>query len=131
MQRGCSVNEHLNRYTKLLTDLVNVDVETNEEDKVVILLNSLPREEYETFTLTLINKKKSLNYSEVFATLVSYEARRYDRLSSSGSTTVEALAVRGRSSNKKGRDDQGRSKSRSGFRNLKRNQCALCKELGH
>ena len=50
MQRGCSINEHLNRYTKLLTDLVNVDVETNEEDKAVILLNSLPREEYETFT---------------------------------------------------------------------------------
>ena len=39
--------------------------------------------------------------------------------------------VRGRSSNRKGRDDRGRSKSRSGFRNLKKNQCALCKELGH
>ena len=36
MQIGCSINEHLNRYTKLLTDLVNVDVETNEEDKAVI-----------------------------------------------------------------------------------------------
>ena len=33
MQRGCSINEHLNRYTRLLTDLINVDVETNEEDK--------------------------------------------------------------------------------------------------
>ena len=30
MQRGCSINEHLNRYTRLLTDLVNVDVETSE-----------------------------------------------------------------------------------------------------
>ena len=55
MQRGCSINEHLNRYTRLLTDLVNVNVETSEEDKVVILLNSFPKEEYETFTLTLIN----------------------------------------------------------------------------
>ena len=33
--------------------------------------------------------------------------------------------------NRKGRDDQGRSKSRSGFKDLKRNQCALYKELGH
>ena len=81
--------------------------------------------------LTLINERKSLNYSEVSAALVSYEVRRHDRLSSSGNTIVEALAVRGRSSNRKGRDDQGRSKSRSGFRDLKRNQCALCKELGH
>ena len=51
MQKVCSVNEHLNRYMKLLTDLVTMDVETSEDDKVVILLNSLPREEYETFTL--------------------------------------------------------------------------------
>ena len=128
MQRGCSINEH---YTKLLTDLVNVDVETNEEDKAVILLNSLPRKEYETFTLILINGRKSLNYNKVSAALVSYEVRRQDRLSSSGNTTVEALTVRGKSSNRKERDDQGRSKSRSDFRNLKRNQCALCKELRH
>ena len=58
MQRGCSINEHLNRYTKLLTDLLNVDVEIDEEDKAIILLNSLPRKEYETFTLTLLNGKK-------------------------------------------------------------------------
>ena len=61
----------LNRYTRLLIDLVNVDVETNEEEKAVILLNSLPRKEYKTFTLTLINGRKSLNYSEVSAALVS------------------------------------------------------------
>ena len=90
----------MNRYTKLLTDLVNVDVETSEEDKAVILLNSLPREEYETFTLTFLNERKSLNYSKVSAALVSYEVRRQDKLSSSGNTTVEALTVRGRSSNK-------------------------------
>ena len=41
------------------------------------------------------------------------------------------MAVRGRSSLRKGRDDQERSKTRSSFRDLKRNQCTLCKELGH
>ena len=56
---------------KLLTDLVNMDVETNEEDKTVILLNSLPVDEYETFTLTLINGRQTL--SEVSAALVNYE----------------------------------------------------------
>ena len=65
------------------------------------------------------------------AALVNYEVRRQDRLSSSGNTTAEALVVRGRSFNRKGRNDQGRSKFRSGFRDLKRNQCTLCKELGH
>ena len=58
MQRECSINEHMNSYTRLLTDLVNVNVEIDEEDKAVILLNSLPKEEYETFTLTLISERK-------------------------------------------------------------------------
>ena len=84
MKRGLSIDEHINNYTKLLTDLVNVDVNIEEEDKVMILLNSLPDEEYETFTPTLINGRKSLNYSKVSAALVSYEVRRQDRLSSSG-----------------------------------------------
>jgi len=55
---------------------------------------------------------------------MNYEVKRQDRLYSSGSTTAEALAVRGRISNRKGRGDQGRSKFRSGFRDLKKNKCA-------
>ena len=65
MQRGCSINEHLNRYTKLLTNLVNVDVEIDEEDKTVILLNSSPKEEYETFTLTLKEAEVLIGREEV------------------------------------------------------------------
>ena len=84
MQRRCSINEHMNSYTKLLTDLVNVDVEIDEEDKTVILL---------------INRRKFLNYNEVSAALVNYKVRRQGRLSFSGSTTAETLAVRDRSSN--------------------------------
>jgi len=80
-------------------------MEIDEENKTVILLNSLSVEEYETFTLTLINGRKSLNYNEVSAALVNYKVRRQGRLSSSGSTTVEALAVRVRSSNRKERGD--------------------------
>ena len=57
--------KHMNIYTKLLTDLINVDVKIDEEDKTVILLISLPEEEYETFTLILINGRRSLNYNEV------------------------------------------------------------------
>jgi len=99
MKIRCSIDEHMNSYTKLFTDLVNVDVKIDEEDKAVILLNSLPEEEYEIFTLILINERQSLNYNKVSAALVNYEVRRHDRLSSYESTTTEALAVRGRRSN--------------------------------
>ena len=60
MKRGISVDEHMNSYTKLLTDLVDVDVKIDEEDKTVILINSFPEEEYGTFTLTLINEENPL-----------------------------------------------------------------------
>ena len=69
-------DEHMNNYTKLLTDLVNVDVKIEEEDRAVILLNSLPDEEYEALTLTLINSRQTLNYREVSAALINYEVRR-------------------------------------------------------
>jgi len=45
----------MNDYIKLLTDLVNVGVDIEEDDKTLILLNSLFDEEYETFVLILIN----------------------------------------------------------------------------
>ena len=51
----------MNEYTKLLTDLINVDVNFKKENKALILLNPLPDEEYKTFILTLINERQSLN----------------------------------------------------------------------
>jgi len=76
MKRGFSIDKHMNSYTKLLTDLVNVNVKIDEEDNAVILSHSLPDEEYETFTLTLINGRQTFNYSEVSVALVNYEVRR-------------------------------------------------------
>jgi len=67
----------------------------------------------------------------VSTALVNYEVRRKDKQSSSSSTPAEALAVRGRGSNQKGKGARGRSKSRPGLRDLKKNQYAFCKELGH
>ena len=45
MMIGLSIDEHMNSYIKLLTDLANMDVKIEEEDRAVILLNSLPDEE--------------------------------------------------------------------------------------
>jgi len=84
LKRGLSIDEHINNYIKLLTSLVNVNVTIEKEDKALILLNSLPDEEYETFILTLINGKQTHNYSDVSAALVNYE-RRKDKQSSSNS----------------------------------------------
>ena len=44
LKKGLSIAEHMNNYTKILAELVNVDVNIKEEDKALILLNSLPDE---------------------------------------------------------------------------------------
>ena len=90
LKRGISIDEHMNNYTKFLTDLVNVDVKIEEEDKALILLNSLPEEKYETFILTLINGKQTLSCSDVSAALVNYEVRTKDKQSSSNGTSAKA-----------------------------------------
>jgi len=111
----------MNNYTKLLIDLVNVDVDIKEKNKALILLNFLPDEEYETFILTLNNRKQSLKYNDVSAALVNYEVRRKNKQSYSSSTSAETLVVRGRGSNQKDKGVCGRSKSKSGNRDLKTN----------
>ena len=91
-------------------------------------MNSLPDEEYETFVLTLINGRQSLNYNDVSVALVNYEVRRKDKQSSSKSTTAEAITAREIGSNhKKGKRQFEKSKN-SGHEDLKKNQCAFCRE---
>lgn len=56
MRRGASIGEHLNNFTKLLADLLNVEVKVEDEDKAMILMNSLP-EEYEVWCDSFISGK--------------------------------------------------------------------------
>jgi len=99
-----------------------------DDDKTLILLSSLPDEKYETFVLTLINGKSSLNYNNVSTALANYEVRRKDN-ESSCSTMLEALTVKGIGLNhRKGKRDIGKSKTDN--RKLRKNQYAFCKK-GH
>jgi len=91
----------MNNYMKLLADLANMDVVIEEKDKTLIVLSSLPDEDYKTFILTLINGKQFLGYNEVFYALVNHELRRKDK-KSSNSTSAEALMVRSRNFSRKG-----------------------------
>ena len=119
----------MNNYMNLLADLANMDVVNENEDKALILLSSLPDEDYETFVLTLINDKQSLGYHEVSSALVNHELRRKDK-ESFKSTTTKMLTVRGRSFSQKGKGDRDKPKFRLGFRDMK-NRCAFYKELGY
>ncbi|KAL9453765.1 hypothetical protein AB3S75_009385 [Citrus x aurantiifolia] len=47
-----SMNDHVNSFNKILAGLLNVDEKFEDEDKTLLLLNSLPNE-YKHFTNTL------------------------------------------------------------------------------
>ena len=130
MKKEISIGEYINNHTKLFIDLANVNEMIKGEDKALIFLSSLPNDEYETIVLTLINDKSSLSYDEVSAAPVNHELRRKDKKSSS-STSIEVLIARGRSSNWKGKGDLEKSKSKFNNRNLRKDQCAFCKENGY
>jgi len=70
-----------------------VDMVIYDEDKALILLSSLPEGDYETFVLTLINGKQSLNYNKISFALVNHELRKKNK-ELSNNTSVEALTVR-------------------------------------
>ena len=55
LKKCISIGEHMNNYTKLFTDLSNMNVVIEDEDKALIILSSLPYEDYETIVLTLIS----------------------------------------------------------------------------
>jgi len=86
---------------KLLANLVNVDEVIEDEDKAVILLSSLSDDRYETFILTLINKKSSLSYVETTTALLNLDLRRKDK-EFFNDTSAKVLIVRGRSPNQRG-----------------------------
>ena len=65
LKGGITISDHINNYTKFLADLTILGLVIEGEDKTLILLSSLPDERYETFVLTLINRRTSLSYSEV------------------------------------------------------------------
>ena len=71
-----------------------------------------------------INGKKSLSYNEVSAVLVNLELRKKDK-EFFVSISVELLAVRGFGFNhRKGKRDIGKTDNHQ----LRKNQCAFCKE---
>lgn len=51
--------EHLNDYNKILADLQNLEVEILDEDKVLLLLNSLPNA-YDHLITTLLMRRMKL-----------------------------------------------------------------------
>jgi len=75
MNEETVVLEHLNFFNKVISELLAVDVKIDEEDKVLILLSSLP-ESYNHIVTTMLYGKETLILEDVMSTLLSNETRK-------------------------------------------------------
>jgi cell division cycle protein 20 (cofactor of APC complex) len=115
---GISMTQHWNTFNKLLSDLQNLDVSIDDEDKAFILLSSLP-DTYDHLTTTLLNGKSTVKFDEVSNALMNNEVRRIDKQVHRDPTS-SALVTRVRTDTKKssefrnsGGGGRGRSRSRA------------------
>ena len=66
---GMSMNDHVNSFNKILADLLNLDEKFEDEDKALLLLNSLP-DEYDHLTTTLLHGKDTITFDAVCSALL-------------------------------------------------------------
>jgi len=114
MNEGTTVLEHLNFFNKIIYELLTVEVNIDEENKVLIVLSSLP-ESYDHIITTMLYGKKTLILEEITLTLLSNEIKK--RLNQE--QTRSSLVVTGR----KGREGKkGPDSSKA---------CHFCHREGH
>ncbi|KAL6134411.1 hypothetical protein ACLB2K_066642 [Fragaria x ananassa] len=108
----------------MLSELLNLEVNMSEEDKVSVLLVSL-LEKYDQLVTTMLYEKQSIVLDEVTSTLLSNENRR--KVVDVNYEDSRVFSARGRRENR----DQGwkSSKSNSGYHKDK--ECYYCHEKGH
>ena len=75
IKKGTTILEHLNFFNKIINELLAVDVKINEEDKALILLNSLS-ESYDHIVTAILYGKETLILEEVTSALLSNEIEK-------------------------------------------------------
>ena len=120
-------------FNKIITDLLNLDVKIDDEDKTLLLLNSLP-ESYEFLVMTLLLGITDIDFEDVSNALINNEMRKEEKEAYQDSSS-NVLTARGRTSTwKKSECGKSRSKSRGrsdNWRKLDKNECAYCRQKGH
>ena len=108
MEDGASATDHLNIFNTLVSQLIFVDIEMEEEDKCITLLCSLPKSWDNLVVAIGTSTKLTLKFEDIVASLLSEEMRR--KLMENNS--MDSLLVRLGRTKEIGNYIGGKSKSR-------------------
>ncbi|KAH9655442.1 hypothetical protein KPL70_022326 [Citrus sinensis] len=121
MLEGSSLDEHLDEFNKVCDTLETIDAALEDEDKVLLLISSLPKS-YEHFIDALMYGRQTLSLDEVKSALSTKELQ--GKQESLGNGSGEGLTVKAKPEWKKKK--QGKNKEKQ--KNLR---CFLCHKEGH
>lgn len=120
-----SISDQMDDFIKILDDLENIEVKLEDQDKALILLNSLPRS-YEKFKNALLyGREQSIALEEVQSAIKAKELQK--RIHAQGQTQGESLNNKGRPEKTKQKGTKNRSRSKSNTKY----KCYLCRKEGH
>ena len=101
MDESLSIDDNIDVFTKLISDLETLDIEIDDEDQAIFLLNSLPKA-YDHLRDTLKYGRETLSLEEVVSAAYSKELDL--KAHGKGSrATAEGLNVRGRTEKRESR----------------------------
>jgi SepF-like predicted cell division protein (DUF552 family) len=75
MQEGADLTKHINAFNRVVSDLACIEVKVEDEDKVLLILTSLPKS-YKGMVVTLTYYKTSITSSKVQTAPLSYDQRK-------------------------------------------------------
>jgi hypothetical protein len=131
MAEGLDLSQHINLFNKVISDLKRVDVKFKDEDKVLMLLNSLlASPTYKNLVTTLTWGKESLELEDVTRAMLAFHQRKKasDDSSQGEGLIMKGNEERGRSRNKGGSNGKN---SRSKPRKSKDINCYKCRKKAH
>ena len=95
-KEGILMAEHLDDFNKIITDFLNLDVKIDDENKALLLLNSLP-ESYEFLVTILLHGITNIDFEDVSNALVNNEMRKKENETYQSSSS-NVLTAHGRTS---------------------------------
>jgi gag-polypeptide of LTR copia-type len=125
LTEGTTLKSHILEYTALLNDLEMIGIKTEDEDKAMILLCSLPNS-YKSFKKIILHSRDSLTLEDVKNNLLIKSDIDLDSNKDTNHENVRLFIERDRENKRNQNSDRSLSKSR--HKNL---ICNFCKNKGH